>query len=116
MRGRVLSIVVALAIVVAVLMSLREEERFAVENLHVEQAPGGARVAGTLVSRGDAAAAVRVELSIVEQGARGLAEKETIELHDLGAGARVAFAGTPRPGTIETYSVRIDQGRNPYGN
>lgn len=115
MSSRVLTVVVLVAIAAAVALSLRSEGRFSVENPRIEQVSGGARVAGTLHNGGARAERVAIEVTIVGSGP-GPADKETITLDAVEAGADVPFASRPRSGEIRTYSIRVDEGRNPYGN
>ena len=117
MRTRLLTIAVLVAIAAAVAWSLRSEGRFSVENPRIEQVPGGAgaRVAGTLHNGGARAERVAIEITVVGSGP-GPAEKDTITLDGVEAGADVPFASRPHPGEIRTYSIHVDEGRNPYGN
>ena len=115
MRARTISILLGLLLVAAVWISMREEERFTVENPHLETVAGGTRVAGTLVNQGEAASLVKVEVSVIAADGRP-AEKETVELRDLASGARVPFATGAHPGEVKSYSIYVNQGRNPYGN
>jgi hypothetical protein len=115
MRTRTISILLGLLVVTAVWRSMREEERFAVENPHLEPVAGGTRVVGTLVNQGEAAPLVKVEVSVIAADGRP-AEKETVELRDVAAGARTPFATPPHPGEVKSYSIYVNQGRNPYGN
>jgi len=114
-RGKTITLVAGGLIAAAVFFSLRTEERFAVEEPRIEQAAGGARIAGTLVNRGNAAARVAVEITVVGRDGRAR-EKETIELRDVAAGARLPFTSKPRDEEIQTYSIYVNEGRNPYGN
>jgi hypothetical protein len=110
-----LSVVVGLAVLIAVVVSLRSEERFVVESSHLERTPGGVRVVGTLLNRGAAAPQVQVEVTIV--GEDGRAEKaEDIELRDVAEGERVPFSTALRPGNARAYSIYVNEGRNMYGN
>lgn len=103
------------AIVAAVALSLRSESRFTVEEPRLERGAGGVRVAGTVLNAGARAERVLIEVTVV--GADGRAgEKETLELRDVEAGARVPFAGRLHPPDVRTYSIQVSEGPNPYGN
>ena len=115
MRGRLLTVAVLVAIAAAVALSLRSEGRFSVEHPRVEQVLGGARVAGSLHNGGPRAERVAIEITIVGSGP-GPADKETITLDGVEAGAEVPFASRAHADEIRTYSIHVDEGRNPYGN
>ena len=115
MRGTVITVVAAGLIALAVVFSLRTEERFAVEEPRVEPGAEGARVVGTLVNHGDAAPRVLVEITVVGEDGRAR-EKESLELRDVGAGAHLAFSSKAYADPIRTYSIYVNEGRNPYGN
>jgi hypothetical protein len=115
MRARLVSIVVAVVIVGAILFSLNREERFVVENAHLERGANGVRVAGTLVNRGADAPYVAIEVSLIADDGRP-ASKEKVELKNLASGARTPFATALYPGEVKTYSIFVNAGRNPYGN
>ena len=115
MRGTTITLIAAALVAVAVFFSLRSEERFSVEEPRIESGEGGARVAGTLVNHGDAAKRVVVEVTVVGESGRA-GEKETIELRDVAPGARLAFSSKPHLEEIESYSIYVNEGRNPYGN
>ncbi|HZR80595.1 MAG TPA: FxLYD domain-containing protein [Candidatus Binatia bacterium] len=115
MTARVLTAVGLVAVVAAIALSLAREERFVVEEPRLEREGGGVRVAGTVHNRGEAAARVEVEVAVVGEDGR-LGEKETVELRDVGADARVPFASRVHPGDVKSYSIHVNEGKNPYGN
>lgn len=115
MRGRSLTLVALAALLAAVWLSMRGEERFIVEGLRVERDAGGERVVGEIRNGGERAGMVRVEVNVVAAGGTR-PDKETIDLGGLDPGASVPFRSSPHPGGIGSYSIRIDEGRNPYGN
>jgi len=115
MRGRLLTLAAFAAMIAAVWASMRGEERFVVESPRLERGALGSRVLGAVRNAGDPARVVNVEVTTVS-GASGQTEKETIELRDLAAGETRPFASTPKAAEVRTFSVYVNEGRNPYGN
>lgn len=115
MRGRTLTLLALAAVAAAVWLSMRTEERFAVDGLRLEADPAGQRVAGEVRTTGGSAALVKVEVTTIAPGG-GRPSTETIELRGVGPDAPVPFRSAPHPGGIGSWSVRVDEGRNPYGN
>ncbi len=105
----------ALLIVAAVVLSLRVEERFVVEQPRLVRDAEGVRVAATVRNAGEAAWRVEAEVTLVGAQGGGV-ETEVVALGDLAAGASAAFATRPRATEIRRFSVRVSEGRNPYGN
>ena len=105
----------ALLIVAAVLLALRGEERFVVEQPRLVRGADGTRVAGAVRNACEAASRVEVEVTLVAAPGGGV-DREAVALGDLAAGATVPFATRPRASEIRSFSVRVSEGRNPYGN
>jgi hypothetical protein len=115
MRGRLLTLIVLVAIAVGVVASFRSEERFVVEDSRLAREPGGVRVVGTLFNAGPAAEQVIVDVAVVSREGH-LGEKESLRLGPMAAGARLPFSSGLYPEDIRTYSIQVGEGRNPYGN
>lgn len=115
MRGRFLTLAAFAAMVAAVWLSMRTEERFVVESPRLERTPAGARVVGSIRNPGAPAGLVKVEVTTVS-GATGQTEKETLELRDVASGETREFASTPKSAEVRNFSVYVNEGRNPYGN
>src|SRR5262245_40974478 len=99
MRARLLTLVGLAAVALAVVLSLRSEERFVVEGARLEPEAGGVRVAGTIHNTGAAAAQVAIEIAVVSAEGR-LSEKEKVTLAKVAAGERVGFSSRLYPQSI----------------
>lgn len=114
-RGTWLTLAAFAAMVAAVWLSMRSEERFVVDSPRLESGTDGARVLGSIRNTGAPAKIVKVEVTTVS-GAAGHTEKETLELRDVDSGETRAFASTPKKAEVRNFSVYVNEGRNPYGN
>ena len=101
---------------VAVIWLLVRSQPVQVTGSRLEQSHHQVYVAGQVRNQGDTASSVKLELHYFDQAGHPLG-LDTISVDGLAAGAVRTFRGPPHDiGTIASYSIYLNQGRNPYGN
>jgi len=115
-RGGWIILTGALAFAVGVLFLLFHAEPVEVTQSRLEQSGGQVRIEGQVRNRGSEPRAIKLELHYFDQSGHALG-LDTLNLNDLRGGTVRNFRGPAHDaGTIASYSIYLNEGRNPYGN
>ncbi|MGD0073596.1 MAG: hypothetical protein ABSD31_04580 [Candidatus Binataceae bacterium] len=115
-RRSIVLLAVAAAFIVFVLYSLVMIEPVQVVNGHIERQGDRVFVQGVLKNSGSDLKAISVEVSYFDQRGKKLAE-DKIRVEGLRHEAEVPFKTPARELTgASDFSIRLDRGRNAYGN
>ena len=105
---------VAFAVVVFVLLSRAQPVKVIGSRLEHEGA--NVFVAGDLRNTGATPVSLELEIHYYDHAGRPLGA-DRLQVGPLGAGAREHFRGPAHAaGSVEDFSLYLNQGRNPYGN
>ncbi|MGA2411760.1 MAG: FxLYD domain-containing protein [Candidatus Binataceae bacterium] len=106
----------AIAFAAGVLFLLFHAEPVEVTGSHLEASGGQAYVEGEVRNGGREPRSIKLELRYYDQSGHAVTP-DTIDMENLPGGAVRSFRGPPHDaGTISSYSIYLNEGRNPYGN
>ncbi len=115
-RGTLFIVLGAMAFVAVVFVLLLHVQPIKVIDSGLEHEGDNVFVAGDLRNSGAGPATLELEIHYYDRAGRPLGE-DRLQVGPLGAGARQHFRGPAHAaGSVEDFSLYLNQGRNPYGN
>jgi hypothetical protein len=115
-KGTLFILLGAIAFVAVVFVLLAHVQPIKVIDSRLEHEGDNVFVAGDLRNTGARPAALDLEIHYYDSAGRPLGE-DRLKVGPLGAGAEEHFRGPVHPaGSVEDFSLYLNQGRNPYGN
>ncbi|MFI5351925.1 MAG: FxLYD domain-containing protein [Candidatus Binatales bacterium] len=114
--ARALMVAGAVAFVALVFAMLARVEPIQVVSSRLDRAGDQVSVEGVLRNTGPDAGAVSLEVSYYDSQGRKLAA-DAVPVGRLRSGAKIDFSSPARRlEDVQSFSVYVDRGRNPYGN
>lgn len=115
-KGTLFIVLGAAAFAAAVFVLLLHAEPVKVIDSRLEREGDSVFVAGELRNTGANPATLELEIHYYDRAGRALGE-DRLEVGPMRAGAQERFRGPAHAlGTVEDFSLYLNQGRNPYGN
>lgn len=115
-RDRLLLVLGAMAFAAIVVVLLARAQPVKVIDSHFEHAGEAILVSGDLRNTGKSPATLDLEIHYFDRAGRPLGA-DTIRVGPLAAGAEQHFRGPAHaPGSVSSFTLYLNQGRNPYGN
>jgi len=115
-RDRLLLVLGAMAFAAIVVVLLARAQPVKVIDSHFERAGQNVLVSGDLRNTGTKSANLNLEIHYFDRAGRPLGA-DTIEVGPLAAGAEQHFRGPAHAqGSVYSFTLYLNQGRNPYGN
>ncbi len=115
-RDRLLLVLGAMAFAAIVAVLLGRAQPVKVIDSHFERAGEAVLVSGDLRNTGRTPARLNLEIHYFDRAGRPLGA-DTIEVGPLAAGAEQHFRGPAHArGSVYSFTLYLNQGRNPYGN
>ena len=115
-KGTLFILLGAMAFVAVVFVLLTRVQPIKVIDSRLEHDGASVFVAGDLRNTGASPATLDLEIHYYDHAGRPLGE-DRLQVGPLGAGAQQHFRGPVHAaGSVEDFSLYLNQGRNPYGN
>ena len=115
-KGALFIVLGAIAFAAVVFVLLMHVQPIKVIDSRLEHEGDNVFVAGDLRNTGEHPAALDLEIHYYDRAGRPLGE-DKLQVGPLGAGAGQHFRGPAHAaGSVEAFSLYLNQGRNPYGN
>jgi hypothetical protein len=115
-RDRLFILLGAMAFAAIVFVLLASAQPVKVIDSHFERAGDSVFVAGDLRNTGAASATLDLEIHYYDRTGRPLGA-DRLRVGPLDAGAERHFRGPAHAaGSVQSFSLYLNQGRNPYGN
>jgi len=115
-KDRLFTLLGALAFAAIVFVLLARAQPVKVIDSHFERHGDAVLVSGDLRNTGAAAATMDLEIHYYDRAGRPLGE-DRIQVGPMKSGGEEHFRGPAHAaGSIQTFSLYLNQGRNPYGN
>ena len=115
-KGTLFIVMAAMAFVAIVWVLLLRVQPVQVIDSHLERESDSVFVTGELRNTGSRPATLDLEIHYYDRAGRPLGE-DRLKVGPLRPGAKQRFRGPAHvPGSVEDFSLYLNQGRNPYGN
>jgi hypothetical protein len=115
-KGTLFILLGAIAFVAIVFVLLAHVQPIKVIDSRLEHQGDNVFVAGDLRNTGARAATLDLEIHYYDSAGRPLGE-DRLQVGPLGAGTEQHFSGPAHvAGSVEDFSLYLNQGHNPYGN
>jgi hypothetical protein len=115
-KGTLFILLGAIAFTAVVFVLLADVQPIKVISSRLDHEGDKVFVTGDLRNTGTRPASIDLEIHYYDRAGRPLGE-DRLQVGPLGAGAREHFRGPAHAaGSVEDFSLYLNQGRNPYGN